>query len=96
MILDKFYIIYLRNILNPADGVDTIIIGGDNMETKDALQAAHDAGTPISFIAKGIGKDPSTISKWLRGTSKYLATETEDDLRKKLHEIKCLWEKIDI
>lgn len=66
------------------------------METKDALRAAHDAGTPIAFIAKGIGKDPSTINKWLRGTSKYLATETEEDLKNKIREIKSLWEEIDI
>ena len=66
------------------------------METKEALQAAHNAGTSISFIAKGIGKDPSTISKWLRGTNKYLAIETEEDLKNKIREIKSLWEQIDI
>lgn len=66
------------------------------MKTKEALQAAYNAGTPIAFIAKGIGKDPSTINKWLRGTSKYLASETEEDLKNKIREIKSLWEQINI
>lgn len=66
------------------------------METKEALQIAREAGTSISFIAKGIGKDPSTISKWLRGTSKYLSVDTENLLKNKIREIKALWQKIEI
>ena len=57
------------------------------MDTKSILQIFYDLGIPIAKIAKRIGKDPSTIQKWLRGTSGYLKKETEDELRQTLLEI---------
>ena len=66
------------------------------METRDALHAANESGIPIAVIAKRINKDPSTIQKWLRGTSKYLSAETENDIILELRKIKEIWENIDI
>lgn len=66
------------------------------METRDALLAANESGIPIAVIAKRIKKDPSTIQKWLRGTSKYLSKDTENDLIIELKKIKKIWENIDI
>jgi len=66
------------------------------METKEALQIVRDVGTSIAFIAKSIGKDPSTINKWVHGSSKYLSVETEEKLKEKIREIKTVWEKINI
>ena len=66
------------------------------METRDALRAANESGIPIAVIAKRINKDPSTIQKWLRGTSKYLSVETENEIILELRKIKKIWENIDI
>ena len=77
--------------------VDTILMEVKNMLTpKEALQAVADAGTPIALIAKNINKDPSTLHKWLRGTSKYLSKEAEEDMIEEIRRIKQLWERIDI
>lgn len=43
------------------------------MDTREILLKISEAGTPIAFLAKNINKDPSTISKWMRGSSKYLS-----------------------
>lgn len=66
------------------------------METRDALLAAKESGIPIALIAKRIDKDPSTIQKWLRGTSKYLSKDTEEAIILELRKIKKIWENIDI
>lgn len=66
------------------------------MDTRTALLQAQEAGTAISFIAKNIGKDPSTVHKWMRGTNKYLSEATEKDVINELRRIKQLWEKIDV
>lgn len=66
------------------------------MNLKQALMAAHDAGTTFAYIAKNIGKDPSTINKWLKGTSKFLSLDTEQDIIYELRRIKKCWENIDI
>lgn len=66
------------------------------MTTQEALLAANQAGTPIAFIAKNISKDPSTVGKWLRGTSKYMSMQTEADIKEELRRIKKLWEQIEI
>ena len=46
--------------------------------------------------SKRINKDPSTIQKWLRGTSKYLSAETENEIILELRKIKEIWENINI
>lgn len=66
------------------------------METRNALRAANESGIPIAVIAKRINKDPSTIQKWLRGTSKYLSAETENEIILELKRIKEIWKNIDI
>lgn len=71
-------------------------MGGEKVEPKEALQKAYEAGTPVAFIAKNIGKDPSTLHKWMRGNSKYLSKETEEAMLDELRHIKNLWEEIDI
>lgn len=78
------------------DSVHTIYMEVIRVETQEALQKAYEAGTPIAFIAKNIGKDPSTLNKWLRGSSKYLRKETEEDLIDELRRIKELWNNIEI
>jgi transposase-like protein len=37
------------------------------MTIKEKLQLCVDNGIPISFIARQMNVDPSTLSKWLRG-----------------------------
>lgn len=37
------------------------------MTIKEKLQLCVDNGLPISFIARQMKVDPSTLSKWLRG-----------------------------
>lgn len=66
------------------------------MTTQEALIAAKNAGTPLAFIAKNINKDPSTLGKWARGTSQYMAYKTEQDIIEEIRRIKKLWEEIDI
>ena len=66
------------------------------MDTRKLLTQVNETGTPIALIAKNIGKDPSTLHKWMRGTSKYLAEQTEKDLINEIQRIKLLWENIEI
>ena len=57
------------------------------MNTYQALSYLHKIGFPISIIAKRIGRDSSTIAKWLSGKSKYLAAETEESIKQAIREI---------
>ena len=66
------------------------------MDTREILLKISEAGTPIAFLAKNINKDPSTISKWMRGSSKYLSKQTEEELISEIRRIKQLWEEIEI
>ena len=43
------------------------------MTVREALATANDIGYPIAALAKRIGKDPSTIQKWVRGRSRISA-----------------------
>lgn len=61
----------------------------------EALKFAVEAGTPAAFIAKKIGKDPSTVQKWLRGKSN-VSEETQEDIKQQLKKIKAIWDKINI
>ena len=63
---------------------------------KEALQKASEAGTSIAFIAKNIGRDTSTVHKWMRGTSKYLSQETEESLLAELRRLRDIWNSMDI
>lgn len=63
------------------------------MNIKEELQKAINTGLPISVIAKKIGKDPSTLSKWLHGT-RNVSNEIEIAVYNILLEIKEQWKNI--
>ena len=65
------------------------------MTTKEAMDYVVEAGTPVAFIAKNIGRDPTTISKWWHGKTR-LSAETEQDLRQEILRLKALWDKINL
>lgn len=65
------------------------------MTTKEAMDYVVKAGTPVAFIAKNIGKDPTTISKWWHGKTK-LSAATEEDLKQEIIRLKAFWDKIDL
>jgi len=63
------------------------------MNIRFEFQKAVDAGLPISYVAKKIGKDPSTLNKWLHGT-RNVSTEIEEAVERILLEIKEKWRNI--
>ena len=63
------------------------------MDIRDEFEKAIDAGLPISLVAKKIGKDPSTLNKWLHGTRK-VSKEIENAVEIVLLEIKEKWQHI--
>jgi len=63
------------------------------MDIRFEFQKAVDAGLPISYVAKKIGKDPSTLNKWLHGTRK-VSNEIEEAVEQVLLEIKEKWRNI--
>lgn len=63
------------------------------MDIRFEFQKAVDAGLPISYVAKKIGKDPSTLNKWLHGT-RNVSTEIEEAVEQILLEIKEKWRNI--
>ena len=63
------------------------------MNIKEELQKAINTGLPISVIAKKIGKDPSTLNKWLHGT-RNVSNEIEIAVYNILLEIKEQWKDI--
>lgn len=56
------------------------------MTIKEKLQSCVDNGIPISFIARKMNVDPSTLSKWLRG-EKGITHKNEDLVLFTLQEI---------
>ena len=66
------------------------------MELREALEYISDAGYPIAALSKSIGKDPSTLGKWMRGTSHYLSEQTQRDTWREIAKIKEYFEKIEI
>ena len=66
------------------------------MNLCEILKEIQECGTSIAFIAKQINKDPSTISKWMRGTSKYLSQDTEEEIKKELRRIQMIWKELEI
>ncbi len=63
------------------------------MDIREEFQKAIDTGLPISVVAKKIGKDPSTLNKWLHGT-RNVSSEIEMAVSEILYEIKKQWEEI--
>lgn len=66
------------------------------MDAREILNKVSASGFPIATIAKRIGKDPSTLQKWARGTSPYLSEKTQQDLLNEIKRIKQIWNEIDI
>lgn len=56
------------------------------MTIKEKLQACVTNGLPISYIARKMAVDPSTLSKWLRG-EKGITHKNEERLLSTLQEI---------
>ena len=52
-------------------------------------------GHPMAAIAKNIGKDPSTLNKWLKGT-RNVSPEVEEAVKKEILRLKSEWMKIDV
>lgn len=50
-------------------------------------------GHPMAAIAKNIGKDPSTLNKWLKGTRK-VSPEVEEAVKKEIVRLKNEWMKV--
>jgi len=48
-----------------------------------------------AFLAKSIGRDPSTLNKWLKGT-RNVSEEFKVDLANKLRELREIWMELDI
>lgn len=63
------------------------------MDIKEELQKAINTGLPISVVAKKIGKDPSTLNKWLHGT-RNVSNKIEIAVYNILLEIKEQWKNI--
>lgn len=63
------------------------------MDIRIEFQKAVDAGLPISYVAKRIGKDPSTLNKWVHGT-RNVSNEIEKAVENILLEIKEKWMNI--
>lgn len=63
------------------------------MDVRQELQKAIKLGISISFIARKINKDPSTLNKWLHGT-KNVSSEVEKAVQKTLIELKEAWMNI--
>lgn len=73
-----------------------ILIEVIKLDTQELLRQVYETGTPIAFIAKNIGKDPSTLQKWMRGTSPYFSEKAQEELIQEIKRIKKLWENINI
>lgn len=71
----------------------TLIMEGCEMDIRYEFEKAINAGLPISFVAKKINKDPSTLNKWLHGTRK-VSKEIEDAVEIVLLEVKEKWQHI--
>ena len=63
------------------------------MDARQELQKAIKLGVSISFVARKINKDPSTLNKWLHGT-KNVSLEVEQAVQKTLIELKEGWMNI--
>lgn len=63
------------------------------MDIRIEFEKAVNTGLPISYVAKKIDKDPSTLNKWLHGTRK-VSKEIEEAVEQTLLDIKEQWRNI--
>lgn len=66
------------------------------MNTRELLIQIRDSGYPMAVLAKKINKAPSTIQKWVNGSSQYLAKETEFLLRQEIKKLKEFWVNLQV
>lgn len=62
---------------------------------EECLKVIEQSGVTAAFLAKSIGRDPSTLNKWLKGT-RNVSEEFKVDLANKLRELRDIWMEIDI
>lgn len=65
------------------------------MNTKNAFLKIQELGYPVSLVAKKIGCDPSTLTKWLKGTNN-ISNELEEKVKKELISLKEQWLMIEV
>ena len=65
------------------------------MNIQKECEKALDAGISIRYLANKMNRDPTTLSKWLRG-ERNISTEVQADLILALREIKNQWNDIQV
>lgn len=63
------------------------------MNTKNIIQQIVNIGIPINVIARRVGKDGSTIAKWLRGRTN-ISQELDFELKKTAIQMNKEWQQI--
>ena len=58
-------------------------------------QKVLNLGVSIRFLARKIGRDHTTLSKWLQG-ERNISTEVEQELIATLKELKAQWNDIQV
>lgn len=58
-------------------------------------QKALDTGISISYLAQKMQRNPSTLSRWLKG-ERNISTEIQNELIKVLRELKEQWNSIEV
>jgi len=65
------------------------------MTLKECLERAVNAGLPVAFLAKNIGRDSSTLYKWLSG-ARTPSQEVQNEVREELIRLKAEWNNIEL
>ena len=63
------------------------------MDIQKECKKALNAGISIRYLANKMNRDPTTLSKWLRG-ERNISTEVQSDLIQALFELKNQWDNI--
>lgn len=65
------------------------------MDLREECQKAIDSGVSMRFLARKIGHDHSTLSKWLRG-NRNISEEIQNKLILALQDLKKQWKDIQV
>lgn len=65
------------------------------MDIRQECLKAVESGYPIATIAKKIGRDPSTIHKWLKKGNK-ISTKIESEVLVELKKLKEVWDNVNV
>lgn len=60
------------------------------MSLRDECLKAFDTGTAVATFAKRIGRDSSTLYKWLDGTRE-ISPAVKEEVREELKKIQAVW-----